>query len=462
MTKVVIRTVRADRLRQTFGGEVIVPADAGYDQARRVWNGMIDRHPAVVVRPRTTADVAAAVRFSRDEDLVLAVRGGGHSLPGLSTCDDGLVIDLSLMRGVTVDAAGRTARTEGGALLRSLDEAAQAYGLVCPVGVVGHTGVAGLTLGGGMGRLQRRHGLTIDNLRAVELVTADGRHVRASHDENQDLFWALRGAGANFGVATAFEFDLHPLAEPMTRVAYTYRADQAADLWPAWREFAAAAPREFHVTLSMSLATPAENYPPALAGKPIVTAGFFRPGDPDVAKAATSAVRAALEPVVESVGQMDYLTLQTIFDEAAAWGHRSYAKGGFANDLPPEAWQQLADHVATAGPEDAFAIWTQGGAIADVSNDDMAFTGRHALFDVSADTAWDDPAKDGERLGWVRGAMAIVEPYLVTGRYVNEQSDGGDGMAESIYGGAKYQRLVALKRQWDPDNLFRLNQNIQP
>jgi FAD/FMN-containing dehydrogenase len=455
-----IRTVDAERLRQRFRGEVILPADPGYDQARRVWNGMIDRRPAVVVRPRDVADVTGAVRFAREGDLPLAIRGGGHSLPGLSTCDDGMVLDLSLMRGVTVDPAARTARANGGALLRELDAAAQAHGLVCPVGVIGHTGVAGLTLGGGMGRLQRRYGLTVDNLRSVELVTADGRHVRASKADNADLFWALRGAGANFGVATAFEFDLHPMAEPITRVAYTYPAERAADVWSAWRAFAASAPREVHVSLNMGLATPAENYPADLAGRPIVTLGFFRPGQPEVVQALTSAVRAVLEPVTESVDQMEYVAMQTMFDEASAWGHRSYAKGGFANDLPQDAWQRLALHTAEAGSEDSFALWTQGGAIADVSDEEMAFTGRHALFDVSADTAWDDPAEDAARIGWVRGAMAIVEPHLVTGAYVNEQADGG--MAETIYGGAKYQRLVALKRQWDPDNVFRLNQNIQP
>src|SRR3954452_4480820 len=447
MAAVAIRSVRADHLRQAFGGEIILPGDPGYDDARRVWNGMIDRRPALVVRPRNVADVTAAVRFARDTALPLAIRGGGHSLPGLSTCDDGIVIDLSAMRAVAVDPAARTARTEGGTLLRSLDETAQAHRLVCPVGVVGHTGVAGLTLGGGMGRLQRRFGLTIDNLRAVELVTADGRHVRASSDDEPDLFWALRGAGANFGVATAFEFNLPPLAEPIARVAFTYPAEQAASVWPVWRDFAISAPRDYHVTLSMSRATPIENFPPSIAGQPILTAGFFRAGDPETAKAATAEVRAAVAPEMESVSQVEYLAMQTMFDEASAWGHRTYAKGGFANDLPVEAWERLVAHAASAGPDDSFALWTQGGAIADVSNEDMAFTGRHAMFDVSADTAWDDPADDAHRIGWVKSAMAIAEPHCVNGAYVNEQADSG--MAESIYGGAKYQRLVALKRQWD-------------
>jgi FAD/FMN-containing dehydrogenase len=313
-----------------------------------------------------------------------------------------------------------------------------------------------------MGRLQRRFGLTVDNLRAVELVTADGRQIRASSDENSDLFWALRGAGANFGVATAFEFDLHPLPGTMSRVAYTYPAERSEELWPVFRDFAASAPRDFHVSLNLGLATPAANYPPEIADRPIVTAGFFRSGAPEAISAATAAVRGALPPTIEAVAEMPYLTIQTMFDEESGWGHRSYAKGGYANDLPTDAWRRLADHATSAGPGDSFAIWTQGGAVADVDDDAMAFTGRHAMFDVSADTGWDDPAEDAARMAWARTAMSIVEPHLVTGRYVNEQSDGGDGMAESIYGGAKYQRLVALKRQWDPDNVFRLNQNIRP
>src|SRR3954462_4812326 len=231
MAAVAIRSVPADHLRQAFGGEIILPGDTGYDEARRVWNGMIDRRPALVVRPRNVADVTAAVRFARDTDLPLAIRGGGPSLPGLSTCDDGIVIDLSAMRAVAVDPAARTARTEGGTLLRSLDETAQAHGLVCPVGVVGHTGVAGLTLGGGMGRLQRRFGLTIDNLAAVEIVTADGRLVRATETEEPELFWGLRGAGWNFGIATGFECRLQPFGPELHRGVLSFPATHVQGLW---------------------------------------------------------------------------------------------------------------------------------------------------------------------------------------------------------------------------------------
>lgn len=456
------RTVDVARLRDTFSGDIVLPADDEYASARKVWNGMIDRRPALVARPASVADVVAAVRFGREHDLVIAIRGGGHSMAGYSTCDDGLVIDLSNMRGVTVDPVARTARANGGALLRELDEAAQHHGLVCPVGVVGHTGVGGLTLGGGMGRLQRRFGLTIDNLRSVEVVTADGRHVTASATENPGLFWAMRGAGANFGVATAFEFDLHPFGPTITRGLHVHPLDRIHDLWPMFREFCATAPVELHLAMSFGLALPAADFPPSIAGGPIVTIGFNHPGDPDAAARDTAPLTAAGEPAVLTIAELPYLAVQTMFDEASGWGHRVYTKGSFANDLPAGAWDELVEHMTRSSSEDSFAFWAQGGAMANASDDDTAFTGRSALFDVSAESAWDDPADDEAHIAWVRRAMAIVEPYATVGRYVNEAADSGESVVRSIYGNPKYERLVAAKREWDPDNVFRLNQNIKP
>src|SRR4051794_27729965 len=272
-------TKRVATLRETFAGDIITPDDPRYDKGRRVWNGMVDRRPALIARPTNAAEVATAIRFGRDNDLPIAVRGGGHSLPGLSTCDDGIVIDLSNMRGVTVDAGNRTARANGGAHLSELDTAAMAVGVVCPVGVVGHTGVAGLTLGGGMGRLQRRFGLTIDNLLAVELVTADGRHVRASDDEDADLFWALRGAGANFGVATAFEFRLHPMQPTITRGTWIYPQTRVTQLWDAFRDVSSDAPDHLHLAFNIAYADPADEYPDPISGGPVVTIAFMHSGD---------------------------------------------------------------------------------------------------------------------------------------------------------------------------------------
>ena len=257
--------------RDVFAGEIVTPGDPDYDAARVVWNGMIDRRPALVVRPTSTEDVVAAVRLAREQSLLVAVRGGGHSIPGHSTCDSGIVIDMQRLRGAEVDPSARTARVRGGALLGELDQAAQEFDLACPVGVVAHTGVAGLTLGGGMGRLQRKLGLTIDNLLAVELVTADGRLVRASEEENADLFWGLRGAGANFGIATAFEFRLHPVGPAVTHGLVLHPIDRARELAALFRELAESAPDEVTATFGLGLAVPADEYPPEVAGRPVVS-----------------------------------------------------------------------------------------------------------------------------------------------------------------------------------------------
>src|SRR4051794_614466 len=455
-------TKRVATLRETFAGDIITPDDPRYDKGRRVWNGMVDRRPALIARPTNAAEVATAIRFGRDNDLPIAVRGGGHSLPGLSTCDDGIVIDLSNMRGVTVDAGNRTARANGGAHLSELDTAAMAVGLVCPVGVVGHTGVAGLTLGGGMGRLQRRFGLTIDNLLAVELVTAEGRHVRASDDENADLFWALRGAGANFGVATAFEFRLHPMQPTISRGTWIYPAAQVANLWAAFRDYSLRAPDHVHSAFNIVFMDAANEYPDPISGVPAVTISFAHSGDQATLDADIAPLRAMGPPALESQAPESYLDVQTSMDADQSWGHRYYSKSGFMDDLPPPALEQIVAHVADGAGMGGFGVWTQGGQMGRVADDATAFTGRDAAFDMSSDTQWDQAAQDDERIAWVRGTMAITEPYARTGRYVNEASDSGDDVTQSIYGDTKMDRLVALKRVWDPDNVFRLNQNIKP
>lgn len=455
-----MNTIR--QFRESFGGDVIEPSEAGYDDARRVWNGMIDRRPALVVRPSGVDDVVAAVRFGRENDLVIAIRGGGHSMSGLSTCDGGLVIDLSGMRGVTVDPTRRRARANGGAMLSELDRAAQEHGLVCPIGVVGHTGVGGLTLGGGMGRLQRKHGLTIDNLVAAELVTADGRRVRANADDNADLFWGLRGAGANFGVVTAFEFDLHPFGPTVTRGSQVYPATRIREVWPMFRQWAANAPDDLMLTMNLSVAGAADGIPNDLVGSPTISLGIFHAGDPSDVDRELAPLRSIEPPVSGFVTQMPYLELQAAFDEVSRWGRRVYTKGGFANNIRPAAFDQLFEHLARAPGENSFSIWIQGGAMGRVADEATAFTGRNALFDVSSDSTWDDPAQDEAQIAWARQAWSIVEPDLTTGRYVNEVSDAHDTPGKTIYGEAKFDRLVALKRVWDPDNVFQLNQNIRP
>jgi FAD/FMN-containing dehydrogenase len=450
------------RLRDTFGGEVVTPGDEGYDEARRLWNAVHDRRPAVVVRPTTTDEVAIAVRFARDHELALAVRSGGHSAAGHSSCDDGLVIDLSRMRGVTIDAERRIARANGGALLGELDVAAQAHGLVCPVGVIGHTGVAGLTLGGGVGRLQRRFGLTIDNLRAVELVTADGRLVRASEAVEPELFWGMRGAGWNFGIVTAFEFGLHPFGPDLHRGVRIYPASAAREVFDVFRDYTATAPDTVSVIYGINRASPDAEYPEFVAGQPIVVVAFNHSGRADAVEADTAGLRRGPEPVSVSGGSQPYLDVQTAHDLALGWGRRSFIKSLYANDVRPEALTELIGHVATGPAEGTFSITAQGGAIARVEEDAMAFAGRAARFDLSADTAWDDAEQDEVSRDWVRRAMAIVEPDATVGRYVNGNSDVGPAETRAFYGETKVARLAQLKRVWDPENVFRLNQNITP
>ena len=437
-----------------FAGEVIRPGDPGYDAARRVWNGMVDKHPALVVRPTGAPDVIEALRFAREEDLVVAVRCGGHSIPGLSTCDNGIVIDLSRMRGASADPERRVAVAAGGSLLAELDEAAQAYGLVCPVGVVSHTGVAGLTLGGGMGRLQRKFGLTIDNLRSVELVTADGAVIRASDDENADLFWGLRGAGANFGIATSFEFGLHPLDGPITHGTVIHPIERAGELAAVFRETLEDGPDE--LWMGFYLRTEPDT-------GPVASVSVLHCGTPRQAERDLEVLRNLGPALDDSIEAKPYVVSQHIADEATAWGHRFYMKSTFLPTLPDELVQLGVEHAHRVPPGAAgeFSIWCWGRAIAKVPEGATAFTGREAGFWMAAEIQWDDPALDDPSREWARETVAAVEPFSMPGRYVNDVAETGeDGRA--IYGDEKYERLVALKRAWDPDNVFRLNQNIRP
>lgn len=451
-----------DALRRHFAGEIVTRETAGYDDARRVWNAVFDRRPALIVRPTTADDVVAAIRFGREGDLEIAVRGGGHSAVGHSTTDGGLVIDLGRMDAVTVDLTRRLARTGGGALLGTLDIAAQEHGLVCPVGVVGHTGVAGLTLGGGVGRLQRRFGLTIDSLRAVELVTADGRTVRADAEHEPELFWGLRGAGANFGIATSLELDLHPFSGTLHRGVRIHPATDIHALWPIFREFVATAPETIAAIFTVALAEPAADYPDAVAGRPIVVISYNHSGAGDDVERDMAPLRNGPKPASATATSEPYLTAQRSSDLALAWGSRTAILGGYVADCSPAVLDAFVGHVEHVPGDSSISITAMGGAIGRVADDAMAFTGRTAPFDVSPDTSWSDPALDGANLDWVRQAMAIVEPDLLPGRYINELSDAGPEVTRASYGDAKLERLSALKRTWDPTNVFHLNHNVEP
>ena len=423
---------------------------------------MHDRRPAVLVRPTNADEVATAIRFGREHDLEIAVRSGGHSHTGIGGRDGGLVVDMTAMRGVEVSPTSRTARANGGALLGELDVAAQEHGLVCPVGVVGHTGVAGLTLGGGIGRLQRNFGLTIDNLAAIELVTADGRLVRATETDEPELFWGLCGAGWNYGIATAFEFRLQPFGPDLHRGVLTFRPRRSRRSGtssaptrrrrrtPSRRSSGSLRPARTRATRTRSSAGRSRTSPGTTAARP-------RDADRD-----TAGLRAGPKPLTEAIGSKPYLEVQTAHDLAFAWGNRSFIKGHNANDVRREALDELVEVVAEAPGDSSVSITALGGAIGRVPEDATAFAGRDAAFDLSADSSWTDAALDDANVDWCRRAMAVLEPDRTLGAYSNGNSDSGPEEMRAIYGEAKVARLAALKRTWDPDNVFHVNHNIAP
>jgi FAD/FMN-containing dehydrogenase len=446
-----------------FAGQLIGPDHAEYDAARIVWNAMADKRPALIARCAGADDVIAALRFAREHELVVAVRGGGHSVAGFGTCDGGIVIDLSLMRGLTIDPERKVAHVEGGAHLSQLDKQAQSVGLACPVGVVGHTGVAGLTLGGGMGRLQRKFGFTIDNLRSVDLVAADGRRLHASEDENADLFWGMRGAGPNFGVVTSFELRLNPQEKTVTHGWIAFPIERSREVAGLVREFLSRAPDEAFVSINFGIASDPP-FQPELAGTPVVMVAVTHSGSLEDAERDLRPLREGMDPLMDTFAPRPYLAVQGMNDEAMAWGKRFYMKGGFLAELSDEAIEACATQMThvPAGGECGVSLWAQGGAIGRVSDDAMAFTGRTAACWVGLEAAWEGAALDEPHKAWSRRAMAALKPYTTVGQYVNDAVDSDVGSVRAIYGDAKYERLVGLKRTYDPDNVFRLNANIRP
>ncbi|MGY4772764.1 FAD-binding oxidoreductase [Kribbella sp. CWNU-51] len=411
--------------------------DQGYDEARTVWNAMIDRRPAVIARCESTEDVVAAVRFARTNGLEIGVRCGGHNIAGLAVPDGGLMIDLTPMNAVRVDPERQVAWVQGGALLGELDKAAQPYGLATTAGNVSHTGVGGLTLGGGMGWLARRFGLACDNVASYELVTADGSVVRASADENPELFWGLRGGGGNFGIVTSFEFRLHQVGTRALSVEFTYPASAGFEVLRGWRELNANAPREATFTASI---------------KPdSITVGYVWVGEGGYSL--LPAFRA-LGPVSdEVVEETSYLVLQTRDDNVQGHRYRRYWKGHYFKALPDDAIRAL---LRTPGV--SASLQAYGGAIADVPDDDAAFSHRDTLFEFVTATRWDDPAEDETRIAQLREYAAALAPYA-NGAYVNTLN--GDSISRA-FPPAKLARLTALKTAYDPANVFHLNQNIRP
>ncbi len=442
------------RLVSSLQGELIRKGDATYDEARKIWNAMIDRKPSMIVRCRGTDDVVSCVNFARDHGIPLSIRGGGHNVAGNAVCDDGLAIDLSLMKDVRVDPERRVATAGGGTLLREFDLKTQEFGLATTFGIVSNTGIAGLTLGGGVGYLMRKHGLACDNLLGVQIVTADGRVLRADAQENADLFWAVRGAGANFGVVTSFEFRLHPVSKILFG-ALVHPPDRAHDVLRIFRKFAEGAPDEF-----MAYA--------GLITLPQGPVAFIFPGYAGPIEDGERVLRPLREfgpPVADQIQPMAYADHRAPYDDFYPAGLRNYWKGHFLSDLSEEAIETMVDHFARIPTSRvAIAVGPLGGAVARVGREETAFVHRDAPFDVIITVAWTDPGEDEINMNWGRELSQALRPYSSGGVYVNylmqEMDEGRDRVAAAY--GPNYARLAEIKRKYDPENLFRVNQNIRP
>jgi FAD/FMN-containing dehydrogenase len=433
--------------RPHFDGQILTPGASGYDSARSVWNAMIDHRPKLIVQCASVDDVVTAVRTAGECGLEIGVRCGGHNIAGLAVPHGGLMIDLTRLGRVTVDPVTRRARVQGGAMLGALDRATQPFGLATTAGNVSHTGVGGLTLGGGMGWLARQHGLACDNVASCTVVTAAGDVVRASADEHPDLFWGLRGGGGNFGIVVEFEFRLHPVGTRALAAELTFPLDRSAAALRGWRDLAEEAARQATLTADISGDT--------------VTLGYVWVGDPEAGRAMMPALRSVGVPDGEVVRELSYTELQTRDDDAEGHAYRRYWKGHYLPGLSDGAIGALVDRDPADATLPDVSLQAYGGAIADVDDDATAFGHRRTRFEYVAAVRWSDPGEDSLRMGAARQAAARLEPFA-TGAYVNALSDEGTSGVRRAYSEAKRARLTAVKDAYDPGNVFHLNHNIAP
>ena len=453
-----------ERLRESVQGSVFAPGDAGYDAARRIWNGAIDRRPACIARCTGVADVVAAVRVARERDLLVAVLSGGHGVGGHALCDDGLVIDLSPMKGIRVDPAKGSARAEAGVLWGELDRETQHFGLATVGGIVTHTGIAGLTLGGGIGWLMRKHGATVDNLLSADVVTAQGEIVTASEEENADLFWAIRGGGGNFGVVTSFEYRLHPVGPIVLAGMVFYALEDAPEVLRFYRELVAEAPDELTTIFELSVAPPAPFLPEEVHGKPIVWVGACYAGSPDEGAEVVRPLKEFGRPIADLLEPRRYTDLQAMFDPIVPHGWHRYWKSVELPTLTDAAIDTLVAHAsAQTSPRSYCIVFHLGGAMARVGADATAFSQRDDSHNVNVNAVWTEEDPDAERhIAWARDFFDAMQPHAGGRVYLNFLGEEGGNRVRQAYGAATYERLVELKRAYDPTNFFRLNQNIEP
>jgi len=442
-----------DELGRQIAGRLLTSGDAAYDTARQILNPAIDKHPALIAQCTGAADVRYAIDFAAEHELLVAVKCGGHSYGGKSTCDDGIMIDLSPLRGVQVDPVTRTARVAGGSLLGPLDHESMAYGLVTTAGTVSHTGVGGLTLGGGFGRLARRFGLALDNVRAVEVITADGQLRRASLEENPDLFWALRGGGGNFGVATSFEFHLHPMQRQVVGGELLFPLDRARDLLEFYADYSAEAPDDLY--LDCALISPAGD----ADGFVMIHACYSGPGNR--ADAVIKPLRKLGEPISDSIRGIDYVAIQKSWDQTDPRAMGEYLKSGFTTGITTRLIDTILEGFeAEPGRTTQIFFQHSGGAIARIAVDKTAFAHRYAAHTMFSTVAWPPEADREVHVRWLKDYWATLKPFT-NGFYTNEVSDENQATVNSNYQG-NYERLAQTKGRYDPDNLFRLNANVVP
>jgi hypothetical protein len=453
-----------EKFKASLGGELIQPNDEGYDDARKVWNAMIDKRPALIARCSGTADVITAVNFAREQGLLLSVRGGGHNIAGTALCDDGLTIDLSGMKGLHVDLKTRTVRAQPGCRLGDLDRETQVFGLVVPAGIVTDTGIAGLTLGGGFGWLTRRYGYTCDNLLSADVVTADGSFLTASKKENSDLFWGLRGGGGNFGIVTSFEYQAYPLGPQVTAGIVIHPMEKASEVVGFFREFSADAPEELCCLLTLRLAPAAPFLPKEVHGKPIVGIAVCHSGSPEDGERAIRPLKEFGDPLGDIIAPKPFVVHQTLFDVAMAPGRHYYWKSEYLPEFSEAAGGVLMDHAAKiTSPHSSILLFQLGGALARFGETDTPAGNRNAAYVLNVAASWEDSEQTDEQVTWARGCWSAMQQFSTGGVNVNFLTgEEGNQRVRAAYGAANYERLVGLKNKYDPQNMFRLNQNIPP
>ena len=457
-----VQTQKIEQLKAGFQGAILLPSDAGYEGARAIWNAMIDKRPAVIARCASTADVVRAVKFAKDNGLVLAIRGGGHNIAGSALCDGGIVIDLSQMKAVKVDAAKRRAIVEGGATLADLDAATQAHGLATPLGINSTTGVAGLTVGGGFGWLSRKFGMTVDNLESAEVVTATGEVVQASATEHPDLFWALRGGGGNFGVVTRFEFRLHPVGPELLTGLIVFPIASAKSVLRQYREFMVTAPDELAVWAVLRKAPPLPFLPPSVHGQGVVILAMLYAGDPKAGQALIEPLRKFGPALGEHIGVQPYVAWQQAFDPLLTPGARNYWKSHNFTELKDELLDKVIEYVGKLpSPECEIFFGAIGAATTRMAPDATAYAHRDARYVMNVHGRWREAADDQRCIAWARDYFKASAPFASGGVYVNFLTAEEGDRVRAAYG-PSFDRLAKIKRKYDPDNLFRTNWNIKP